>query len=579
MKEISTPGSWQRAIASVLFAVPSVCLLVFLWTISYPFQRGWVLAVAGLILALPSVYFMAVWRHGFGWVFSRRARRFHGGVAAILISLLILFYAEEGWRGRRVWAALQREAAARGESLEFDSLKTPEVPDGQNFAKAPGVAELLNLSNRRPDGNPFYHGREDRWPCASWALQQYTDLAAWQKFFRSHAENAIPEARRRDYVLSFPTAPEPQAPADDVLTALGKFETNLATLRAAGERPVMRLPLDYEKGWFLMEDLANPMESLWRAVHLLSLRASAELAKGRGEAALQDVLLAMRLEELMREGPIDHVQRHRRAMIQFCLQPVWEGLAAHRWKDEQLAALQKKLAEVDMIACYHRGARGQTLAMMSSCDQALAFVEGGSSEPGRRQVASQNDDRFWGWVARMFYPVGWFYQDKTLAFRFYQPYADPWKAAELRNQTPAQRWAVIRSFLADPMMGPEVLAVLRRTLEESSVGCLLLQTFLEQASTACALERFRLDQGRYPASLDALLPHYLDRVPPDILAAAPAPLKYLRTPDAGFKLYSVGFNRVDDGGKPNQPADPRYNVLAQLSEGDSDLVWIQPGQP
>jgi hypothetical protein len=62
------------------------------------------------------------------------------------------------------------------------------------------------------------------------------------------------------------------------------------------------------------------------------------------------------------------------------------------------------------------------------------------------------------------------------------------------------------------------------------------------------------------------------------LDTASAPLKYLRTPDAGFKLYSVGFNRVDDGGKPNQPADPRHNVLEQLSEGDSDLVWFQPGQ-
>jgi hypothetical protein len=371
---------------------------------------------------------------------------------------------------------------------------------------------------------------------------------------------------------------------------LCKFETNLATLRAAGQLPVMRLPLDYGKGWFVMEDLGHPMESLWRATHLLSLRASAELAKGLGEAAFQDVLLAMRLEELLSDGPLDHVQRYRRAMLQFCLQPVWEGLAARRWTGAQLAALQKKLAEVDMLDCYHQGARGQTLAMMNSCDQALAFVQGGATEKGRHLVwsqdgarfwpwlSSQKDERFWGWAARIFYPVGWFYQEKTLAFRFYQQYADPWKATQLRNQTPAQRWAVIRRFLADPLLGTEVLAVLRSTFEESSVDCLSLQTFLEQAATACALERFRLDQGWYPASLDALVPHYLDRVPPDLLAVAPAPLRYQQTPDAGFRLYSVGFNRVDDGGNPNPPADPRHNFLEQLSQGDSDLVWFQPGQ-
>ncbi len=579
MKAISTPGSGQRAIASVLFGVPSACLLVFFWTISYPFQRGWLLTVAGLILALPFVYFMAVWRRGFGWIFSRQALRFHGVVAATLTSLLVLFYAEESWRGRRVWAALEREANARGESLDFASLRPPDVPDDQNFAKAPGVAELLTPGNHRPGGNldPFYHGKEDQWPLASWALQQHTDLAAWQKFFRSHAGKVIPE-ERRPYVLTFPMPPAPQAPADDVLTALGKLETSLAALRAAAERPVMRWPLDYAKGWLLMEDLGNPVESLSRAAHLLSLRASSELVKESVQAGLDDVLLAIRLEELMKQGPLDQVQQHRRAMLQFILQPVWEGLATHRWNAVQLAVLQKQLADVDMIGSYRQGARGQTLAMMSSCDQALAFVEGGSSETGRRLVSSQNDDRCWEWMVKQFYPVGWFYQDKTLAFRFYQQYADPWKAVEIRNQTPAQRWAETRRFLADPMMGPGLLGVLRRTFEKSSLESLVLQAFLEQAATACALERFRLDQGQFPATLDALLSRYLDHVPADILAPAPAPLKYLQTPDGGFKLYSVGLNRVDDGGKFNRPADARHNLLEALSEGDSDLVWFQLGR-
>ena len=67
---------------------------------------------------------------------------------------------------------------------------------------------------------------------------------------------------------------------------------------------------------------------------------------------------------------------------------------------------------------------------------------------------------------------------------------------------------------------------------------------------ACALERCRLAQGQYPASLDALVPTWLKQVPTDLLAAGGAPLKYRREADGGFVLYSVGLNRVDDQGKP-----------------------------
>lgn len=568
----SSPALRQRLIASVFFAVASAS--AFVWACENPLQIVWLFG--GLLLALGSAFFVAVWQHGFGWLFSRQALRFHAGVVVSLITLLVLFYAEEGWRGKRAWAALQREASARGESLELKSLATPAVPDDQNFAKAPVVAELLKPSDEPYAGGPFYHGTEGRWPGASWALQQFTDLAAWQKFFRNHADNAGWEERRAK-TRSAPTTPEPQTPAAGVLTALGKFETNLATLRAASRRPVMRLPLDYGKGFFVMEDIIKPMECLRSAVHLLSLRASAELPQGLSEPALQDVLLALRLEEFMREEPFDYVQRQRRGMIQFCIQPVWEGLAGHRWNGEQLETLQKTLAEVDLLAGYRRGVHGEALAMMSLCDQGLAFAEGDTSESTRRLASSLSNEPFWFWVARMLYPVGWFYQDKAWIYRFYQCYADPLDAAVLRNQPWEKRKAVSRS-ITDPMLALLILPKLNETFQEGSVGCLLLQTFVQQAATACALERFRLAHGQYPASLEALAPQLLDRVPPDILAAPAAPLKYLPTPDAGFKLWSVGFNRVDDGGRPHQPADPRNNLLRQLSQGNSDLVWVRPGQ-
>ena len=150
-------------------------------------------------------------------------------------------------------------------------------------------------------------------------------------------------------------------------------------------------------------------------------------------------------------------------------------------------------------------------------------------------------------------------------YRFYQRHGDPLNAAALRDQP----WEIYNAgdpSFTDPLMSGVPLA-LRRYFEASSVGYLTTQTFVQEAATACALERFRLAQGKYPDVLEALVPNYLQQIPADLLVPTDAKLQYVRTPEGGFKLYSVGFNGVEDGGKPNPS-----------NEGNSDLVWIQPGQ-
>lgn len=234
----SPPGFCQRAIASVLFAVLSALILVWMIGNGSRFQIIWLLGTFLLIFA--SVFFAAVWRHGFRWLFSRRALRFRAGVVVTVITLVVLFYTEESWRGKRAWAGLQREAAARGESLEWSSLATPAVPDDQNFAKAPGVAELFSLRKQRHSTWPYQYGAENT---TSWALQQFTDLVWWQRFFRDYAHSVTGE--RTANTLTFPVTPEPQTPAADVLFALDKYAPILAALRAASQRPALRLPLDY----------------------------------------------------------------------------------------------------------------------------------------------------------------------------------------------------------------------------------------------------------------------------------------------------------------------------------------------
>ena len=71
---------------------------------------------------------------------------------------------------------------------------------------------------------------------------------------------------------------------------------------------------------------------------------------------------------------------------------------------------------------------------------------------------------------------------------------------------------------------------------------------IRTAIAALAAERFRLDHGSWPESLDQLVPKYMAAVPNDPFI--PGPLKLRKLPD-GLFIYSVGYDGRDDGGKIN----------------------------
>jgi len=80
------------------------------------------------------------------WWLARRAvrgcswRRAGIGLAGLVV-LVVLFYAEEDWRGWHAWKNCKREIEAKGTVLDWDKLIPPPVPDDQNFFKAPKMAE------------------------------------------------------------------------------------------------------------------------------------------------------------------------------------------------------------------------------------------------------------------------------------------------------------------------------------------------------------------------------------------------------------------------------------------------------
>ena len=76
--------------------------------------------------------------------------------------------------------------------------------------------------------------------------------------------------------------------------------------------------------------------------------------------------------------------------------------------------------------------------------------------------------------------------------------------------------------------------------------------------------------GQYPETLAALVPRFIEKLPHDIIGGKP--LKYRRSDDGHFVLYSIGWNETDDGGVVTltDAKPPRVNL------DQRDWVWEHP---
>lgn len=118
--------------------------------------------------------------------------------------------------------------------------------------------------------------------------------------------------------------------------------------------------------------------------------------------------------------------------------------------------------------------------------------------------------------------------------------------------------------------GNLLVGFLLPSLEREASICARTQTSVDLARVACALERFRRANAGFPESLNALVPTWLSEIPHDVVNGQP--LRYRRTEDGNFLLYSVGWNETDDGGEP----DPSKYFYFGISKPTGDWVWRYP---
>ena len=465
---------------------------------------------------------------------------------AVLATLAAALITEENWRGKHAWENYKRAAEARGERYDLASL-VPPVPDDQNFFCAPIVAEALDQirkdgsgqSNFRMNFN-IYRGEMANWITngGTWQKGSLMDLKEWQGAFRKYSE--LPEGKTN----GFPISAQPQSPAADVLLALSIYNPALEGLRQASLRPGARIPLKYENGFDAVGELLPWLSYMKRCGQFLHLRILAELQANQGEQALADIELLLRVNNSVREQPflISHLVRV--AIMAYAMQPIYEGLAQHRWSDAQLKELEQVLAKLDFLADFEFIMRGEKITAIATFEKQRITRETKQWEEssGTNKIVT---------ISYRFMPSAFFYQNELAFAQMHELFISTLVDLKNRVVAPAalrQSQAAVEALTKHcfwPYKAHALGAV--PAISASVMKFAMIQSHVNLAQVACALERFRLAHGEYPETLDRLMPQFIEKLPHDLINGQP--LHYHRTDNGNFILYSVGWDETDDGGK------------------------------
>jgi hypothetical protein len=546
-------------------------------------------------------------------------------LSGCFVTLVGLLFALENWRGKRAWEKCRSELEAKGKYVDWSTLIPPAVPDAENIFKAPGMEDWFVRDFRKPYLKPKPFSNVSTPPKGDTNLVLIAELtladnrsrspASTSRVWKVGSESAKAEAlklatrfsdgmlpgNQGNFFLFFANDPvwtdpvqisvesdEPPTvktiraffPEDRNLpggtrlrvkaqgtnfwqvlldptsltsaanyiawTERSKGDWNL--IRAALNRPKARMDNDYQ------QPFARPIPNfiaVRTVAQVLAQRCQCFLLLGRPEEALRELTLLNDLRRLLDAKPMTLVA----AMINVAIQGLYasvvaDGLRLHAWEEPQLLAIEKQTAETNLLRALGESIQAEhagvchTLEITPRAQLANLF---GSKE--KFQSPSY-------WLAR-WAPRGWLYQNMVSIVSHDQGMLNgivdpdkglvrPIKESNFRDPLSQNPY----TFLATVAL-PNYFKAVQTTARN--------QTLLEEARIACALELYHRAHREYPESLAALVPRFLEKLPHDLIGGGP--LKYRRTNDGRFLLYSIGWNETEDGGR------------ADKSPSDGDWVW------
>ena len=477
------------------------------------------------------------------------------------ITLIVLFYVEEDWRGARAWAATKAKWEAQGETFDIMRHAPKPVPDAENLA-----ALSLFKMELDPDPDPQRHGylapltlrKAFHW---DWEHSDLPRGGNWEL-----GQLADPEKNRKFVDDAYPTA-QGNASHADTFAQFSTLVPAVADLRAAAAgHPLCQFDPIYYCDFSGAASSVNLLTSQIMLSKFLTADAVLALDAKKPDIALADIRVHTQLLSGASREPLLVAGLVSIGMEAINLSAIYQGLATHAWNDEQLGQLQTQLAPIDFLASYQNGMRGEPCITIAILDRLKTQRARLVSELNPQAVTNpptppnpRNLTPFhWrdGWLDSMMSHAADFDLEAArlvdLPNRILSPQKVSQFATDRENHKPLLNYN-------DP-----------RPITSAAQKFAIAQVRLDETRIAIALERYHLAHGAYPATLDELAPACIDAAPHDIIDGKP--FHYQARADGTFQLYSVGWNGTDDGGNF---AFKKENSKA-IDYEIGDWVWPHP---
>jgi|GEM_PF-6960481 len=483
------------------------------------------------------------------WLVSPLMLRRYLLAVVALVTLVVLFYVEEDWRGARAWAALKAKLEAQGETLDPQSFIPPPVPDDENFCMTPLLAGLYEhqdqpgvvLSQSKSAQTIEDMGWEDK---SADKKKKPESFGNWQDGEKCDLEVL------RDYYLSDPAFAAKHSGESTTQIIAAHFDEHAAEwkeLENASLRKYGRFPVNYAP--VSVVDIPRPhLEAVMTLGKALQVKILNELEAGQNQQSLADMHILFKLQNAMKHEPLLIPDIMRMSTVDHCLGVIWQGSERHRFTTADLDAMEEELRKLDFLKDFHWLMREENCFNFGREEDYLKEKYLWERHAYFAKISSTGATfptwQFWleSYIWQVA-PAGWFDLNKTCAteliYKYLLPTVDP--AAHRVYPDKAKKY---EKYLHDWVSSYDPINYYAKSsvADFSRMECVWSarpQAWVDMGIISCELEKYYLQKRRYPASLDELgkqLPH-------DVTSGEP--YHYQLTPDDRYKLWSNGWYEND----------------------------------
>lgn len=428
-----------------------------------------------------------------------------------------------------------------------------------NAAPYANGSQGLKLVAKATATKPFHIQLQVSQPPSPTEMKQMIPVDVLRGLPGAGNQFSIERSETNTFIVSL--APQ-VTPAADYLAWNDRFLSDFDHIREALKRPVVRIDGNYS------QPFSQPRldyVTIRIMAQTLGQRAQCYLLLGQPEKALHELMLLHDMNRLMEGKPVTLVA----AMIEVAITGVYinvieDGFRLDAWREPQFITLEQQLEDTNLLTPLRDAFLSERAGVCQLFEtQSAAKIQQSVAFPPTTQTfwqRLQNPRELLFSLA----PRGWNQQNMVVFARLAGKYVEGFDS-ERQIFLPGKLEASaneVQSSLGHLNPQNFLAAMCLPNFRKGCQTAAHTQALVKEAEVACALERYRISHGEFPENLDQLVPQLMQKASSDVIGGRP--LRYRRTSNDRYVLYSVGWNERDDGGD----AVRKENGYLVIEEGD-----------